>query len=170
MSSFYLSDSLVLKDNRLSSLDFRIYSYLCSEFNIQTLKPFVRLLDIKGFFQLTKEQVETTLQKLSALKVNEDLLLKVKDNGKYLEFDMPRHRTFLKSIGFEKFNSSRGWNIVKQENQSINLKKYKYVNLDQHQLYDKLRELPVEELQSLKETDLLYGWVLRNVKKDRNIN
>lgn len=167
MSSFYLSDNKVLKDTRLNSMDFRIYSYLCSEFNIQSLKPFVRMLDIKGFFQITKEQVEQSLQRLLAIKVDGDVLLTCKDNGKYLEFDMPRHRKFLKGIGFEKFKSSRGWNVVKSENQSVNIKQYKYPNLDQHQLYDKLKELPLDELNELRPDQLMYPWVLKNVKNDR---
>jgi len=170
MSSFYLSDSKVLKDTRLNEMDFRIYSYLCSEFNIQSLKPFVRMLDIKGFFQITKEQVETSLQRLLAIKVDGDVLLTCKDNGKYLEFDMPRHRKFLKTIGFEKFNSSRGWNVVKSENQSVQIKKYKYPNLDQHQLYDALKDLPSDEFEQITEKDLIYPWVLRNVRNDRKTN
>ena len=52
MSNFYLSDTKVLKENKLNNLDFRIYSYCCHQFNVKTLSSFNRLVDISGTFQI----------------------------------------------------------------------------------------------------------------------
>lgn len=170
MSNFYLSDSRVLTDNRLSSFDFRVYSYLCKEFNIQTLKPFVRLLDIKGFFQTTQEEVEKSINNLIKIKVDNESLLTVNNKGCFLEFDMPRHRSFLKSLKFEKFNSKKGWNIIKESTQQTIVTNYKFPKLDSHQLYDALMKLPIEEFKQIKSEDLMFPWVLKDVSKNRRYN
>ena len=45
--------------------------------------------------------------------------------------------------------------------------KYLYPKLDQYELLDLLLELPEDQFNNLKETDLQYPWVLRNAKKFR---
>ena len=48
--------------------------------------------------------------------------------------------------------------------------KYLYPKLDQYELLDLLIELPEDQFNNLKETDLQYPWVLRNAKKFRKDN
>ena len=49
-------------------------------------------------------------------------------------------------------------------------KVYKFPKLDMYQLQDHLANMPDEELNKLKEEDLLYGWILKNEKKHRKNN
>ena len=83
---------------------------------------------------------------------------------------MPRHKTFIQSIGFTKFGSSKGWSTLKNHTQQFTTKKYLYPQLDQYELYEKLNDLPSEEFNRIKETDVMYSWVYRNVKKHRTGN
>ena len=170
MSNFYLSDTKVLKENKLSTLDFRIYSYCCHQFNVKTLTSFIRLVDIAGQFQMSLEDVQESLSRLARIHIDEDALISIKDVGKYLVFDMPRHKKFVQSIGFTKFGGSKGWSTLKNHTQQFTTKKYLFPQLDQHELYDKLKDLPSEEFNRIKETDVMYSWVYRNVKKHRESN
>ena len=82
---------------------------------------------------------------------------------------MPRHREFIKQIGFAKFNSSKGWKALRGCIQNVaSQKKYKFDKLDQWQLLDKLTELSAKEFAKIKSTDLQYPWMLRNAKKIRS--
>ena len=84
---------------------------------------------------------------------------------------MPRHREFIKQIGFMKFNSSKGWKVLRECITKVATDKiYKFPKLDMYQLQDHLAKMPDEELNKLKEEDLLYGWILKNEKKHRKNN
>ena len=170
MSNFYLSDTKVLKENKLNNLDFRVYSYCCHQFNVKTLTSFIRLVDIAGQFQISLEEVQESLSRLARIHSDGDALIKIKDVGKYLIFDMPRHKAFIQSIGFTKFGSSKGWSTLKNHTQQFTTKKYLYPQLDQYELYEKLNDLTSEEFNRIKETDVMYSWVYRNVKKHRTGN
>lgn len=167
MSNFYLSDTVVLKENKLKDLDFRIYSYCCHQFNVKTLTSFIRLVDISGTFQIGLDKVQESLSRLARIHIDGLALISIKDAGKYLVFDMPRHKYFVQQIGFTKFGGSKGWSTLKNHTRQFTTKKYLFPNLDQHDLYDKLKDLPRAEFDRIKETDVMYSWVYRNVKKHR---
>jgi len=170
MSNFYLSDTKVLKENKLNNLDFRIYSYCCHQFNVKTLSSFIRLVDISGTFQIGLDQVQDSLDRLARIHIDGLALISIKDAGKYLVFDMPRHKYFVTQLGFTKFGSSKGWSTLKNHTQQFTTRKYLYPKLDQYELYDVLKDLPREEFDRIKETDLMYSWVYRDVKKHRESN
>ena len=46
-------------------------------------------------------------------------------------------------------------------------KKYLFPNLDQHQLFDKLVDLPKDEFDRINENDLMFKWVYKDAKKYR---
>ena len=53
MKSFFISDSKVLTENKISHFDFRIYEHLCSNFNVKKISAYVRITDIAGHFTLS---------------------------------------------------------------------------------------------------------------------
>ena len=171
MSNFYLSDPLVLNELKLQDEDFRIYQHCCRQFNVKTLNSFIRIVEIAGQFQLSIEQVQHSLARMTRIRIQGLPLITVKEKSKYLVFDMPRHREFIKQIGFMKFNSSKGWKVLRDCISKVNTNKtYKFPKLDMYQLQDHLSKMPDEELNKLKEEDLLYGWILKNEKKLRKNN
>lgn len=170
MSNFYLSDTKILKENKLNNLDFRVYSYCCHQFNVKTLTSFIRLVDISGTFQIGLEQVQESLNRLARIHIDGLALISIRDAGKYLVFDMPRHKHFIQQIGFTRFGSSKGWSTLKNHTQQFTTKKYLYPNLDQYELFDKLNDLPIEEFNKINPNDLMYSWIYRDVKKHRTSN
>ena len=59
----------------------------------------------------------------------------------------------------------------KDFNNFINTDKvYKFPKLDMYELQEHLAKMTDEELNKLKEEDLLYGWILKNEKKHRKNN
>ena len=167
MSSFYLNDPLVLNELKLTNQDFRIYSYCCRQFNVVKVQSYIRLVNIAGQFQISLETVQQSISNLSRIHIDGLALIKVHDNGKYLVFDMPRHKHFIQSIGFQKYNQSRGWKALKEHTQGFIKKKYLFPNLDQHQLFVKLVDLPKDEFDQINENDLMFKWVYKDAKKYR---
>ena len=167
MSNFYLSDPNVLINGLLTPLQFRIYSYCCSQFNVKKMSAFIRIVNIGGQFQKTKEEVEEILISLSKIKINDKQLISIKDGPQYILFDMPAHRSFLEDIGFKKYKSYKGWRALngylKQREDTG--KVYLYPELDQYALLEKLQSLPPEELAEIKKKpdQLRYPWMLRSV-------
>ena len=168
MSKFYLTDPNI-NILPLTDLQFRIYQYLCGQYNVKKKQAFIRIVNIGGQFQLTKDEVQEELIKLSEIK-HLDLPLVSIEEKKYISFDMPAHKKFLQSIGFKKF-SNHGWRVLNGHLKEINTKKlkkeYLYPRLDQYELYDELSDLPTEELNKIKKEQLQYPWVLRDVIKNR---
>lgn len=169
MSKFYLADPLVLSENAIDPFDFRIYQYCCKNYDVKKFQPFIRLVNIAGCFQLSLEQVQASLSRLAKVRVNGLPLIKISDNGKYLCFAMPRHTEFIKSLGFQRYNSSRAWKLLKEHTAQEIKTDYLYSNLDQYELFDKLNSLPKEQLLNINEDKIMYKWVLKNVKKHRQI-
>jgi len=168
MSKFYLTDPNI-NTLPLSDLQFRIYHYCCQNYNVKKQEAFIRIVNIAGLFQLTKDEVQKELIELSKIKHLDLPLITIKNNG-YISFDMPSHRKFLESIGFKKF-SNYGWRVLNSHLNEINTKElnkeYLYPNLDQYELYDELIDLPSEELNKITKDQLRYPWVLKNVFKNR---
>ena len=168
MSKFYLTDPNI-NLLPLTDLQFRIYQYLCGQYNIKKHQAFIRIVNIGGQFQLTKDEVQEELIKLSEIRHLDLPLISIKEK-KYISFDMPSHKKFLESIGFKKF-SNYGWRVLNGHLKEINTKQlkkeYLYPRLDQYELYDELSDLPTEELNKIKKEQLQYPWVLRDVIKNR---
>ena len=166
MSNFYLSDPNILINGHLKPLEYRIYSYCCSQFNVKKMSAFIRIVNIGGQFQMTKEEVEQILVNLSKIKVNDKQLISIKDGAEYILFDIPAHRYFLENIGFKKYKSYKGWRALKGYLKQRNTNKvYLYPGLDQYELLEKLESLPKEELNKITKDQIQYPWVLKNVNK-----
>ena len=167
MSNFYLSDPNILINGNIKPLEYRIYSYCCSQFNVKKMSAFIRIVNIGGQFQLSKEEVEKILISLSNIRLYERELISIKDGPKYILFDMPAHKYFLENIGFKKYKSYKGWKALsgylKQREDTG--KVYLYPDLDQYALLEKLQSLPPAELAEIKKKpdQLRYPWMLRSV-------
>jgi len=153
MASFYISDPKVLNLLTIDNQEWRIYSYICQQFNAKELKSFIRLVNIAGQFQISLETVQKCLDKLSKIEVEGLKLISIEDTGSYLKFDMPRHKAFIQSLGFKKYNTSRGWRTLKQHVSPEVKHNYKFADLDQYQLEEKLSSLPLVELNQMKDSD-----------------
>ena len=168
MSKFYLADPNI-NTLPMSDVQYKIYQYCCANYNVKKHEAFIRIVNIGGQFQLTKDEVQKELIELSKIKHLDLPLITIKNNG-YISFDMPAHRKFLESIGFKKF-SNYGWRVLNSHLKEINTKEvkkeYLYPTLDQYELYDQLQDLPTEELNKITKDQLQYPWVLRNVIKNR---
>ena len=168
MSKFYLTDPNI-NTLPLNDLQFRIYHYCCANYNVKKKEAFIRIVNIAGQFQLTKNEVQEHLIKLSQVKHLDLPLLQIKKD-KYISFDMPAHKKFLESIGFKKY-SNYGWRVLNSHLNEINQKviqtDYLYPNLDMYQVNYKLNQLSLEELKKIKPEQIQYPWVLRNVIKNR---
>ena len=171
MSNFYLSDPAVIKELKISHLDYRVYSYLTANFNIKKISAYVRINDVAGQFQLSQTQVKESLGRLSKIIIDGSPLLTIEDGPHYLIFDMPRHKKFLDSIGFRKHSAAAGWRNLSsylKQNQDSKIKKLiLYPNLDQSQLDDKLRTLSDEQINKLHSSQFQYPWILKNEKERR---
>ena len=168
MSKFYLTDPNI-NTLPLTDQQFRIYQYLCGQYNVKKHQSFIRIVNVGGQFQLTKDEVQKELIELSKIKHLDLPLIKItKDN--YISFDMPAHKKFLESIGFKKFQTA-GWRILNGHLKEIHTKEikkeYLYPRLDMYELREQLEDLPTEELKKIKPSQLLYPWILKNVIKDR---
>ena len=168
MSKFYLTDPNI-NTLPLTDLQFRIYQYLCAQYNIKKQQAFIRIVNIGGQFQLTKDEVQKELIELSKIE-HLDLPLISIEQKNYISFDMPAHKKFLESIGFKKFQSA-GWRVLNSHLKQIHTKElnvdYLYPTLDQHELYDQLDDLPTEELKKINPKRLKYPWKLNEVIKNR---
>ena len=169
MSKFYLTDPNI-NSLPITDLQFRIYQYLCSNYNVKRKEAFVRIVNIAGQFQLTKDEVQDELINLSKIKHLDLPLISMNKDEHYIKFDMPAHKKFIEAIGFKKF-SNHGWRVLNGHLKEINTKiiktEYLYPRLDQYELYDQLQDLPTEELNKIKKEQLQYPWVLKNVIKNR---
>ena len=169
MSKFYLTDPNI-NTLPMTDLQFRIYHYLCANYNVKRKEAFIRIVNIGGQFQLTKDEVQKELIELSKIKHLELPLISINEDQHYMKFDMPSHKKFLESIGFKKY-SNYGWRVLNNHLNEINTKQikkdYLYPGLDQYELYDELIDLPEEELKKVTKDQLQYPWVLRNVIKNR---
>ena len=168
MSKFYLTDPNI-NTLPMTALQFKIYHYCCANYNVKKHEAFIRIVNIGGQFQLTKDEVQKELIELSKIKHLELPLIKINE-GKFIAFEMPSHKKFLESIGFKKF-SNYGWRVLNNHLKEIHTKEikreYLYPRLDQYELYDQLSDLPTEELNKIKKEQLQYPWVLRDVIKNR---
>ena len=95
MSNFYLSDPLVLNELKLQDEDFRIYQHCCKQFNVKTMKSFIRLVDIAGQFQLSLEQVQHSLARMTRIRIQGLPLIKISENIEINMITIPPHKQHL---------------------------------------------------------------------------
>ena len=95
----------------MSDFDFRLYSYLCKNYDLKRLTPFVRMVDCADNFIVPLDQIKASLQRLSLMNIDYKPLITHKN---FTYFDLPRYKEFLVSIKFTKNYSNRGFNKVKQ--------------------------------------------------------
>ena len=168
MTKFYLTDPNI-NTLPLNDLQFRIYHYCCANYNVKKHEAFIRIVNIAGQFQLTKDEVQQHLVDLSQIYHLDRPLIQIL-KGSYISFHMPAHKKFLEDIGFKKY-SNYGWRVLNNHLNEVNnpeiKKEYLYPNLDQYELNDQLEDLPTEELSKIKSSQLKYPWVLSNVIKNR---
>ena len=110
LRQFYLSDPKIF-NLKMSDFDFRLYSYLCKNYDLKRLTPFVRMVDCADNFIVPLDQIKAALQRLSLMNIDYKPLITHKN---FTYFDLPRYKEFLVSIKFTKNYSNRGFNKVKQ--------------------------------------------------------
>lgn len=168
MSKFLIINPEIYKLN-LSDQEFRVYFYICSQFNMKKKQAYVRIVDIAGQFQLTKNEVENILINFTKIIHDGHALVSIDKSEGYYKFDLPSHQKFLSSIGFAKHNQAHGFRAIngylKQLKETAN--NYLFKDLDQYELMEKLESMSVEELQKIKPEQLRYQWVYKNVIKNR---
>lgn len=173
MQKFYLADKEIIK-LQISDQHFRVYNYWCSQYNVKTLKPFINYIQTASDLFIPVEKVKKILTDLCSIVVEGDALVSAEDNKTHrrIEFDLPRYKSFLKSMGFLGYNSAKGWTNLQQhlKKDPVQLNKiYKFPKLDQYELHDELNRLSDDELKAIMPTEVKYPWILTRVLKERNI-
>ena len=95
----------------MSAFDFKLYSYLCKNYDLKRLTAYVRMIDCADIFSTPLPKIKEALQRLSLMNIDYKPLITHKS---FTYFDLPRYRYFLESIKFQKNFSNRGFNKVKQ--------------------------------------------------------
>jgi len=116
LRQFYISDPKIFELD-MSDFDFRLYEYLCKNYDLKRLSPYVRMVDCADQFSTPLPKIKEALQRLSLLSIDFKPLITHKN---FTYFDMPRYKYFLESIKFRKNYSRAGWYKIKQ-----NVKSYK---------------------------------------------
>ena len=96
---------------KMSDFDFKLYSYLCKNYDLKRLTPFVRMIDCADHMIVSLPKIKEALQRLSILNIDYKPLITHKN---FTYFDMPRYKHFLETIKFQKNFSNKGFNKVKQ--------------------------------------------------------
>lgn len=174
MRNYYPSCIKIISDLKLTNQEFRIYEYLCSQYNFRKHEPFVRLVNIAGLFQISMATVKEILSRIAELEVDQKQLLTISFNGTYLIFEMPYYKSFLEELGFKKNNLAAGFknlhNKVKDLNKEADNTIYLFPKLDQFNLSEALRDLPDEEFENIKPNQLRFPWVYYDEKNRRTDN
>jgi len=173
MKKFYIADKEII-NLQITAEQFRAYNYWCSQYNVKTLKPFINYIQTASDLGISVDKVKKILTDLSMVTIEGDALISIEDNKVHrrLEFDLPRYKTFIQSIGFLGYNSGKGWTNLQEhlrKNPEQLHKIYKFAKLDQYELYDKLDQFNNSELKAIKTTELKYPWVLTKLLKDRDL-
>ena len=95
----------------MSAFDFRLYEYLCKNYDLKRLSPFVRMVDCADNFTTPLPKIKEALDRLSKLNIDFKPLITHKN---FTYFDMPRYKYFLESIKFRKNYTRAGWYKLKQ--------------------------------------------------------
>lgn len=170
MSKFYLTNPKIF-ELQLDDKSFKVYHHCCSNFNIKKFEPFIRLVNIASDLKIGMEQVNLSLKNLSYKKIDGLPLITIEHNGKWYEYDMPSHKFFLEEIGFTRLTSTNGYNRIKKIFRDIEYKhNYKFGELDQYQLEEKLNNMTESEFNEYTKKDFRYSWIYERIKKLREKN
>ena len=169
MKDYYLSNTELIINKKLSDQEFRIYSYICSTYGIARHSAFIRLVDIAGHFHLQTADVINILEKFTLIEIDNKKLLEIHKTEKGLRFFMPYYKSFLEGIGFKLNNFSFGFKNIKNKisNLKTDLKTYLFPTLDQFDLSDALRDMPDEDFEKIKPDQLKFPWVYYDEKARR---
>ncbi len=110
MHQLYISDPKIF-EIQISDFDFKLYSYLCKNYDLKRLKPYVRTVDCTRYMKVPFPKIEDALQRLSLLNIDYKPLITHKD---FKYFDMPRYKYFLESIKFTKNYPDKGYSNLKR--------------------------------------------------------
>jgi len=110
LRQFYISDPNIFELD-MSDFDFRLYEYLCKNYDLKRLTPYVRMIDCADHFSIPLPKIKDALQRLSLLNIDFKPLITHKN---FTYFDMPRYKHFLESIKFRKNYTRGGWSKLKQ--------------------------------------------------------
>mgnify|MGYP003139219780 CR=1 FL=1 len=110
MRQFYISDPKIF-DLDMSAFDFRLYEYLCKNYDLKRLTPYVRMVDCADHFLTPLPKIKEALDRLSMMSIDFKPLITHKN---FTYFDMPRYKYFLESIKFRKNYTRMGWNKMRQ--------------------------------------------------------
>ena len=110
MRQFYISDPKLFELD-MSDFDFRLYEYLCRNYDLKRLKPYVRMVDCADHFLIPLPKIKEALERLSLLNIDYKPLITHKN---FTYFDMPRYKYFLENIKFRKNYTRMGWNKLRQ--------------------------------------------------------
>lgn len=170
MSRFYLTDPKIFKI-KLDDKSFKVYQHCCANFNIKKFETFIRLVNIASDLSISMDQVNSCLKNLSYHKIDGLPLITMEHNGKWVEYDMPSHKFFLEEIGFTRLSTNAGYNRIKKIFREREYKiDYKFNDLDQYQLEEKLTDMPKDEFDKYVKKDFKYGWIYERVRKLREKN
>ena len=110
MRQFYISDPKIFELD-MSAFDFRLYEYLCKNYDLKRLTPFIRMVDCADYFSKPLPKIKEALERLSLMNIDYKPLITHKN---FTYFNMPRYKYFLESIKFRKNYSRAGWSKLKQ--------------------------------------------------------
>jgi hypothetical protein len=171
MRDYYINCKHLITNLKLTNQEFRIYQYLCSEYNVKKHAPFVRIVNIAGFFQISIATVKEILSRIAEIEQDKKKLLIINFTENYLTFEMPYYKSFLEDLGFKKNNLFGGFKKVADKIKQINLKPdnkiYLFPNLDQFNLSEALRDMPDEDFEKIKPDQLRFPWVYHDEKTRR---
>ena len=111
MRQFYLSDPKIF-DLDMSAFDFRLYEYLCKNYDLKRLTCYVRMIDCSDQFSTPLPKIKESLERLSLMNIDFKPLITHKD---FKYFEMPRYKHFLESIQFRKNYSTKGWRQTQKQ-------------------------------------------------------
>ena len=110
MRQFYISDPKIF-DLDMNDFDFKLYEYLCKNYDLKRLTPYVRMVDCADYFSKPLPKIKEALERLSNLSIDYKPLITHKN---FTYFDLPRYKHFLESIKFRKNYTRAGWSRLKQ--------------------------------------------------------
>lgn len=171
MKDYYINDKKIITNLNLNNQEYRIYNYCCANYNFKKLEPYIRLVDIAGYFQISFATVKEILNNLATKEVDNKKLLKIFFTNGFVHFEMPYYKSFIEELGFKKNNTISGFkNItdkVKELNSKADNKNYLFPKLDQFDLSEALRDMPDEDFEKIKPDQLRFPWVYYDEKARR---
>jgi len=171
MKDYYIGSPELIISNKLSYSDFRIYNYLCYHYAVTKHKPYIKITDIAGRFFFTTADVIKILDKFTQIEIDNKKLLQIYKNEKGIDFEMPYYKHFLQELNLKFNNYKTGFknieNKLKELNSQADTKIYLFPKLDQFDLSEALRDMPDEDFDKIRPSQLRFPWVYYDEKTRR---